>query len=185
MEESDDSCEAGAPELPLPASSVNPGSFDKPSTSSSSSTKTSPAVFDAWLKLSRNHKPFAEDTPNSDLLNPTWTKIDSLLVPPVIGSVPAVFTPADTSSAELRDSSCSKIAVQHLRHSHMVQTDDQIKWQALRKLKNIILQDPSMSKLGRSLVTGGIFRWNQNGRPRNQNGRLLLVMLFRESPLLR
>ena len=154
MEESDDSCQAGAPELPLPASSVNPGSFNKPSTSSSSSTKTSPAVFDAWLKLSRNHKPFVEETPSSDLLNPTWTKIDSLFVPPVIGSVPAVITPADTSSAELRDSSWSKIAVQRLRHSHMVQTDDQVKWQALRKLKNIILQDPSMSKLGRSLVTG-------------------------------
>ena len=35
-----------------------------------------------------------------------------------------------------------------------MRTDDHIKWEAMKKLKTLLLGDPSASKLGRSLVSG-------------------------------
>ena len=71
-----------------------------------------------------------------------------------VGLVQSIVTPPDASSSAPSETSWSKLAAQRLRHSTMVKTDDQIKWEASRKLKTIVLIDPSASKLGRSLMSG-------------------------------
>ena len=129
------------------------GKIEGSSTQPNLSLQTNPAVFDAWLKLQRDQKPKLIDMPNCEVTNPSWLQTSAFFVPPAIGSVSAVVTPEDTGSAELSVSHWSSLAVQRLRYSNLVKTDDQLKWQALRKLKTIVLQDPGMSKLGRNLVS--------------------------------
>ena len=68
--------------------------------------------------------------------------------------IPAVVTPPDTNSSPCGFGLASKMAHNRLRHSKLIKTDDHIKFEALKKLKTIILADPSSSKLGRSLVSG-------------------------------
>lgn len=111
-------------------------------------------VFDAFLQLSRCNKTKLVETHSDDFLRADWMKLDSLFVPPRIGMVQAMVTPGETSQVEPDASQWNKLAAQRLRHAKLVKTDDQIKWQALRKLKTLVLIDPSMSKLGRSLVSG-------------------------------
>ena len=133
-----------------PAAVVSKGSSTQPNLS----LQTNPAVFDAWLKLKRDQKPKLIDLPNCEVTNPSWLQTSAFFVPPAIGSVSAVVTPRDTGSAELSVSQWSSLAAQRLRYSHLGKTDDRLKWQALRKLKAIVLQDPGMSKLGRNLISG-------------------------------
>lgn len=114
----------------------------------------SASVFDAFLSLNRLQKPKLVENPMEDFLNPSWMQTASLFVPPRIGMVASVVTPNMTSPAAVDHTHWSKLAAQRLRHSSLVKTDDQIRWQALRKIKTIVLFDPMASKLGRTLMNG-------------------------------
>lgn len=116
---------------------------------------TSPAVFDAWLKFQSNVRSGSSSSGFSSLTgSPSWMSTDHLFRPPCIGMIPAVVTPPDTYSSPCRFGLASKMAHNRLWHSKLIKTDDHLKFEALKKLKTIILADPSSSKLGRSLVCG-------------------------------
>ena len=126
-----------------------PGSVPQPSF-----TPMSASVLDAFLTLSRLQKPKMVESPLEDVMNPSWMKTDHLFIPPRIGMISSVVTPSMTSPAAPVQNHWSKLAAQRLRRSSLVKTDDQIRWQSLRKLKTIVLTDPMASKLGRTLVNG-------------------------------
>ena len=114
----------------------------------------SAAVFDAFLHLNRSQKPKLVENPMDDVLNPAWLQTNNLFAVPRLGMISSVVTPSSTSVAAQSSNQWSRLAAQRLRHSNLVQTDDQVRWQALRKLKTIILMDPSASKLGRTMTQG-------------------------------
>ena len=130
--------------------------LDKPGPLSEGRLDMQPAVFDAWLKLQRTSNPssFLFQKPLDNILKPSWMKTEHLFKPPSIGMIPAVVTPHDTSSAPCSSGTLSKMASNRLRHTQLVKTDDHVKWEAMKKLKTLLLADPAMSKLGRSLVSG-------------------------------
>ena len=116
---------------------------------------TCPDVFDAWLKLQRNVRSGSSSSGFPSLTgSPSWMSTEHLLRPPCIGMIPAVVTPPDTNPSPCGFGLASKMAHSRLRHSKLIKTDDHIKFEALRKLMTLILDDPSSSKLGRSLVSG-------------------------------
>ena len=141
--------EPDVPDLDQDATAVPTGSNEQPNPRIS----TNAAVFDAWMILNRTQRPNLLE-PVFDPTNPAWMQMEEWFVSPVLGSTSAVVTDSHTSPPEPQITHWSRLATQRLRFSNLVQTDDQIRWQALRKLKTIVLQDPSMSKLGRSLISG-------------------------------
>ena len=113
-----------------------------------------PAVFDAWLKLQRSTLPAYAQVPRRDILSPSWMRTDHLFRAPSVGMVPAVVTPPDAGNAKPSAGPATRMAANRLRHSQLVKTDDHVLWEALKKLKAILLCDASATKLGRSLVSG-------------------------------
>ena len=140
---------AGASKPSIPAAAEF-GSSSQPNTL----VPMSASVFDAYLRLNRLQRPKLVENPLEDMLKPSWMQINHLFVPPTIGMTASVVTPASTSIVEQPYGQWSSLAAQRLRHSRLVRTDDQVRWQALRKLKTIILSNPMSSKLGRAMTRG-------------------------------
>ena len=113
-----------------------------------------PAVFDAWLTLQRSPAMQTAKAPIFDILSPSWMETDHLFKAPSLGMVPAVVLPPDTGNAMPVSGLAAKLAANRLRHTQLVKTDDHILWEAMKKLKTILLSDPAATKLGRSLVSG-------------------------------
>ena len=113
-----------------------------------------PAVFDAWLTLQRSSAMQTAKAPIFDILSPSWMKTDHLFKAPSLGMVPAVVLPPDTGNAMPVSGLAAKLAANRLRHTQLVKTDDHVLWEAMKKLKTILLSDPAATKLGRSLVSG-------------------------------
>ena len=83
--------------------------------------------------------------------SPSWMSIGPLRGLPCIGMIPAVVTPPDANSSPCGFGLASKMAHNRLRPSNLINMDDHIMIEALKKLKTLILRDLSPSKLGRSL----------------------------------
>lgn len=124
---------------------------DHVSTSHSITLPVSAPVFDAWWKLQRvaNKRPLFDV--RRDLFKPKWLKTENFWKPPQIGMIASVV--ANASPIKPPQTLCSDMAIQRLRFSTMVKSEDQIQYEAFRKLKVILLSDPTASKLGRSLVS--------------------------------
>ena len=94
----------------------------------------SAAVFDAFLHLNRLQTPKLVENPMDEFLSPAWMQTNNLFAVPRLGMISSVVTPSSTSAAAQSSNQWSRLAAQRLRHSNLVQADDQVRWQALRKL---------------------------------------------------
>lgn len=110
-------------------------------------------VFDRWLRLQRAAAPRAAVLYPSVQRPPqaTWLKLDAFHKPPSVGLMAAVAQAG--GGAVAGHGAVSSLAAARLRHAKLIKTDDQVLWEALRKLKTIILAEPSATKLGRSLMS--------------------------------
>ena len=89
----------------------------------------------------------------SDPFQLNWKK--PRLSPPVFGMQSALTAPVEgptSSSASSSTTHVSDFAKRRLHIARLIRTDDHARWEALRKLKMLILLNPSSSELGRTLV---------------------------------
>ena len=133
-----------------PANIVLPQTPSAPSSAPSSSS-----VVDAWMKLNRKSGPPMpwETGIFSDPFQPSWKK--PRWSPPVFGMQAALTSPSEgpaASSASMSTTQVPDFAKKRLHIARLIRTDDHARWEALRKLKMLILLNPSSSELGRTLV---------------------------------
>lgn len=124
------------------------------STSSSSRPGISPAAFDMWTVLHRSTKPKMpwETAVFSKPFEPKFKK--PKLVVPQIGFREAISSPSVTPTSGVGEYSSSvSFARQRLRMSGLIQTEDQLRWEALRKIKTVVLLNPMASSIGETLAT--------------------------------
>ena len=112
-----------------------------------------PSIFDAWLKLQRSHSIKPLSFPGLEAPSAKWMDTSRFFKPPFVGLVPALVTPQCTSPPMPEPGAVSLLAAKRLRLTCLMKTDDQVKWEALKKFKAIVLDDPDGSKLGRCLVS--------------------------------
>ena len=130
---------------------------DLPSTSPSSSASRpgiSHAAFDMWTVLHRSTKPKMpwETAVFSKPFEPKFKK--PKLEVPQIGFREALSAPSRTPAAgSLEQSSSLSFARQRLRLAAMIKTEDQLRWEALRKIKVVVLLNPLASSIGETLAT--------------------------------
>ena len=122
------------------------------------SVPSSSSVVDAWMRLNRKSSPAMPwetgifgDPFQSSLKKPS-------LAPPVFGMQAALLThveePASSGSASSSTTQMLDFSRRRLRIARLIQTDDHARWEALRKLKTLVLINPASSELGRTLVAG-------------------------------
>ena len=130
---------------------------DLPSTSPSASAARpgiSHAAFDMWTVLHRSTKPKMpwETAVFSKPFEPKFKK--PKLEVPQIGFREALSAPSRTPAAgSLEQSSSLSFARQRLRFAAMIKTEDQLRWEALRKIKVVVLLNPLASSIGETLAT--------------------------------
>ena len=112
-----------------------------------------PSIFDAWLKLQRSHSIKLMSFPGLEAPSAKWMDTSRFFKPSFVGLVPALVTPQCASPPMPEPGAVSLLAAKRLRLTCMMKTDDQVKWEALKKFKAIVLDDPDGSKLGRCLVS--------------------------------
>ena len=125
------------------------------SSSGQSSVPSSSSVVDAWMRLNRKSGPsmpwevgIFSDPFQSCWKKPRWS-------PPVFGMQSALTSPVEgptNSSASSSTTHVSDFAKRRLHIARLIRTDDHARWEALRKLKMLILLNPSSTELGRTLV---------------------------------
>ena len=113
-----------------------------------------PAFFDAWLILQRSIAMQTAKAPFFDILSPSWMRTDHWFEAPSLETAPAVVLPPDMGTAMQVSGRVANLAANRLRHAQLVETDDHVLWEAMKKLKIVLLSDPAATKLGRSLVSG-------------------------------
>ena len=153
------------PESPLeddaqPSVPIHEGPLDRPKKSqkvfpvlTQTQADMHPAVFDAWLQLQRSQTLKVFNSGYQDFLKPVWLKPIDKLTPPRIGMVSAVVASPSSSTATRAGTQEAHRALQRLKHSALLKSDDQVRWEAMRKLKTLVLADPEASKLGTCLVS--------------------------------
>ena len=118
-------------------------------------TPSVPSVVDAWMKLNRKSGPSMpwETGIFSDPFQSSWKK--PRWSPPVFGTQAALTSPSEGPSSSSASTSTTQVpdfAKKRLHIARLIRTDDHARWEALRKLKMLILLNPSSSELGRTLV---------------------------------
>lgn len=116
----------------------------------------SASAFDAWLRSQRNQRPkhfweqphFKSATGDFSGWNSQWN-----LKGPSIGMTETISQSSDAGAPEPHYQHAS-MAAQRLRLASLIKTDDQVRWEALRKLKMILLTVPSATRLGKLLISG-------------------------------
>ena len=119
------------------------------------SISCSATAFDAWLKSQRNLQPkqFWEQ-PAFKMARCDFSGVASSwkLKPPSIGLAETFAQSSDVGAPEPHHQHVS-MAIQRVRYASIIKTDDQLRWEALRKLKMIILASPSSTQLWRLLIS--------------------------------
>ena len=115
-------------------------------------------AFDMWTVLHRQSKP-KMPWETASFARPFEAKFKKpRFEVPQIGFREAISAPSSSSSATvvLDHTSGISFARQRLRIAPLVKTDDQLRWEALRKIKTVVLLNPLASAIGETLATQAI-----------------------------
>ena len=117
---------------------------------------SSQAVFDAWARVNRQTLPPMPWNVGifSDPFKPKLKK--PRLVPPFIGMQAALTSTSSGSKPSAADSAVKPaqwdFAKRRLRIARLISTSDHARWEALRKIKTLVLINPRASELGSVLA---------------------------------
>ena len=116
------------------------------SASSSSKPGISPSAFDTWTVLHRQTKP-KMPWETAAFANPFQPKFKKpRFEVPQIGFREAISAPSASPAA-------GNMEHQRLRMSGLIKTEDQLRWEALRKIKVVVLLNPMASSIGETMAT--------------------------------
>ena len=124
------------------------------SASSSSKPGISHSAFDMWTVLHRQTKP-KMPWETAAFANPFQPKFKKpRFEVPQIGFREALSAPTVSPAAgNMEQSSSFSFARQRLRMAGLIKTEDQLRWEALRKIKVVVLLNPMASSIGETMAT--------------------------------
>eukprot|EP00434_Breviolum_minutum_P033229 symbB.v1.2.029403.t1/scaffold3212.1/size61073/1 len=122
------------------------------------SVPSSSSVVDAWMRLNRSAGP-SLPWESGVFANPFDLRLKRpKLMPPVFGMQASLTAPVDEQTGYGQSTSTAShsfdFSKRRLRIAWLIQTEDHARFEALRKIKVLVLINPSTSELGRTLIAG-------------------------------